>query len=359
MTPRRFLCITPVLLALFTGCDRASTSTGDDGQVIENIDQADLEDAKNLKPAIDPVAVEIEDFQKGTREMLAARQFDELETLAAGLRASKERFRDGAWKIRQFYLSFEPSDDEPDKIWKATQEIHGDWIKAKPQSITAHVAQANFLVNYAWYVRGSGYASSVSERAQHSFQSRLEMAVETLAASRELPEQDPMWWSVALTAALGQGWPAEDFDEITAEAVAFEPMFERYENQRTYSLLPRWYGEPGDWEKFALAAANRKDGLGAAGYALNIINLRPLHDHIFRESHASWPKTKEGLGELRTKYPDALRYINEAALLATMAEDREYAKEMFDLLGDNYLPDVFSSPKRFAHYRNWARTGVW
>ena len=42
-----------------------------------------------------------------------------------------------------------------------------------------------------------------------------------------------------------------------------------------------------------------------------------------------------------------------------MASDQAYAKEMFDLLGDTYLPSVFPKPASFAHYRHWAETGKW
>ena len=108
-----------------------------------------------------------------------------------------------------------------------------------------------------------------------------------------------------------------------------------------------------------MKAAGRKGGLGVETYARILISMRPFHEQIFRESKASWPKTKEGLQQLRVKYPDSLQLTNEAALLATMASDQAYANEMFDLLGNTYLPSVFPKPERFAHYRHWAKTGSW
>ncbi|MDQ3621744.1 MAG: hypothetical protein M3463_04540 [Verrucomicrobiota bacterium] len=107
---------------------------------------------------------------------------------------------------------------------------------------------------------------------------------------------------------------------------------------RAYSLLPRWHGEPGDWEAHAEQASARPDGLGVETYARIVINLRRYHENIFRETKASWPKTREGLEQLRKKYPTSLEILSNSALLATLAEDRPLAKEMFDRLGETYLP---------------------
>ncbi len=361
MRLRYSVCLLPLAMGFLAGCNEKDESVeyGEAPAIAENIDASEREAAAKLKAVMDPVQADIDAFSLVSRKMFDEKRFDELEKLAAELRADKSLFRDGSWKIRQFYISLERSDDEPDKAWKATGQIHQEWIKAKPASITAQVAYANFFVNYAWFVRGSGYASSVSERENFSFEKRLDSALEILKTSRAFPEKDPMWWNVALTTALGQAWPKKAFDQLVDEAVAFEPTYQRHDYQRAYSLLPRWYGEPGDWEAYAMKAAERKGGLGAEVYARIVINLRPFHGQIFRESKASWPKTKEGLQQLRRKYPDSLEFINEGALLATMASDQVYAKEMFDLLGDTYLPSVFPKPASFAHYRHWAETGKW
>ncbi|MEO5913398.1 MAG: DUF4034 domain-containing protein [Luteolibacter sp.] len=363
MTLRISICLLSILIGAVAGCRERESSSGGTGETAdgatENIDQSELEAAKKLKAVVDPVQQEIDAFSATSRKMFDERRFDDLEKLAADLRANKSLFRDGSWKIRQFYVSFERGDDEPDANWKAAGNIHQEWVRARPASITAQVAHANFFVNYAWFVRGSGYAASVSEKENYSFEKRLESAVKILQASRDFPEKDPMWWNVAITTALGQGWSKKAFDQIVEEGVALEPTYHGHDRQRAYSLLPRWYGEPGDWEAYALKAAARKDGLGDELYARIVIDQRHYYDQIFRNSKASWPKTKEGLKQLRAKYPDSLAFINEAALLATMASDQAYAKEMYDLLGDTYLPSVFPKPERFAHYRHWAETGDW
>lgn len=83
------------------------------------------------------------------------------------------------------------------------------------------------------------------------------------------------------------------------------------------------------------------------------------YGNVFRETNASWPRTKSGLAQIRERYPNCVEPINMTALLATMGLDRPLAKEMFDKLGDTYLPAYWSSRERFAHFRHWAETGKW
>lgn len=365
MTPTRALFLVPFAIACLTGCEEREESGtsgsggGNSKTVGENIDAQERKEARKLKAVKDPIKEEIAGFQEGYRKLLAERRFDELEKAAEDFRTTKETFRDGTWKLHEFYAALELPDEAETADWKRVGEIHEAWIAAKPESITAHVAHAAYLVGYAWHARGNGYASSVTEKRAMYFEKRLESALKVLVKSREFQQKDPMWWNAALTTALGQGWPEDQYDQLVAEAAAYEPTFYWQDNQRAYSLLPRWYGEDGDWEAYALEAAERKGGLGAESYARIVINLQKFYGNIFRESKASWPKTKEGLQQLRKKYPDSLTFINQSALLATMASDQAFAKEMYDLLGDTYLPEVFPRKASFAHYRNWARTGSW
>jgi hypothetical protein len=189
---------------------------------------------------------------------------------------------------------------------------------------------------------------------------RLAAARKVLEQARQLPEKDPYWWMAALSVALGQGWSKTDYDALVAEAVAFEPRYWGYHTSRAYSLLPRWYGEPGDWEAYAEQAAAAPEGLGAEIYARIVMGVRRYHEkNVFRESKASWPQTRAGLEVMLEKYPRSLDILSNAALLAAMAEDQEMAKPLFEKLGDSYLPSVWRKTERFVHFRNWAATGQW
>jgi len=326
---------------------------------VENIDADERKAAAKLKPARDPVLDEIYAFRLEVRKAYNNRGFDQLEQMAADLRKKKEVFDNGSWKIVQFYHAFECLDEEPESMWKLHDEIHRAWIEAKPASITANVSYADFLMDYAWYARGSGFADTVTKEGWRLFAQRLEAANAVLKKGRSLAEKDPYWALVSLVVARGEDWDKKDIDALVEEATTTEPTFWEYDVERATSLLPRWHGEPGDWEQYAEQAAARPNGLGDETYARVILELDGYHENIFRESKASWPKTKAGLRKIREKYPRSISLLSGCALLGGLAQDREFAKEMFDALGDNYLPEIWENPERFAHVKHWAETGKW
>ena len=314
---------------------------------------ADKAEVAKLTPAKDPIGEEIFAFRQQIRQDYNNRRFAELETRATELRHSKETFDNGSWKIAQFYDSFDCRDEEPEAMWQLHEKIHQEWIEQFPQSITARVASASFFENYAWHARGRGYADKVKDNDWQLFAQRLASAQTALEEANRLPEKDPVSYRVTLRLALGQGWTKYQFDQILEEAKKFEPKFWGYDIIRAQSLLPRWYGEPGDWEAYADQAAARPDGLGIEIYARIVIYIESYHGNIFRESKVSWPKVREGLAVLRKKYPRSPSLIQETAKLAGMAGDRPLAREMFDKIGAGYLPEVWGKPERFVRDRKW------
>ena len=311
-----------------------------------------------LKPTKDPILEEIYAFRLKMRGLYNNRRFAELEQAAVEIRRTKPVFDNGSWKIVQFYDSFGCRAEEPESMWQLHDRIHQDWIAQFPTSITARVAYADFFTDYAWHARGTGFADKVTKEGWRLFGERLASASKKLAEARWLTDKDPFWWEVALGVALGQHWPKNEYDQLLEQAKAFEPKFWAYDIARARSLLPRWYVEPGDWEAYAEQAAGRPDGLGAEIYARIVMDLHGYYDNVFRETKASWLKVRQGLSEMRQKYPRSFDLLNQTALLSTLGGDRELAKETFGKLGDSYLPSVWGKPERFVRSRKWAETGV-
>jgi len=358
------IAIIPLLC--FTACDSeqssaAPQSSSKSKEIAENIDKEEALEAIRLQSVTDPVADKIEAYRKQMAELFYAQKFEALEKEASAARASKEVFGNGSWKIVQFYQAFERKSEDALGIWNVAEDTHNAWLKAFPNSVTARIAYADFLTNYAWHARGTGYADTVTSEGGRLMHERLTKAGKVLNDALKLPEKDPMLHLVALYVALGKGLDKPDYDKLLEEAHASEPTFWGYDTARAYSLLPRWYGNKGDWEAFAVTAAERPDGPGMEVYARIMMRMVDFHENVFRESKASWPKTKEGLDILRKKYPESLEILSFAALLATCAFDNKSAKAYFEELGDRYLEksSVWPSKESFIHYRKWARTGKW
>jgi hypothetical protein len=311
-------------------------------------------EASKLKAQKDPIRELTYKWATEVRTAYNSSQFDELESIAKQVISNNEIFENGRYKISEFHSSLDCRKSEPISMWERHDQIHRDWIAAKPDSITARVAYARFLTEYAWHARGSGWSNEVTEEGWRLFEERLEGARKVLEESKALARVDPFWWVVALSVALGQGWERSEYDNLVNEAIAAFPKFHQYDELRAHSLLPRWHGERGDWEKYAANAAARPDGVGAEIYARIVIYLDEFYDNIFRESNASWDMTKSGIRTLVQRHPNAKEFVAYSAKLAVLAKDREFARTMFDALGSTYYRFVWSNPETFVRCKKWA-----
>ncbi len=192
--------------------------------------------------------------------LLSAGKYDTLDALARTHRASKECYADGVWKLKEVYAGLVPAETNSETQWQAGLTAIREWIKAKPESITARVALADTLVSYAWKARGSGYANTVTENGWKLFEQRVMESAQVLKDSKALKETCPRWWSVMLTIAMASGVDKPRYQTVFAEARKAEPANEGYYFQMAYYLLPRWHGNPNDTARFLQEAADQIGG---------------------------------------------------------------------------------------------------
>ena len=298
---------------------------------------------------------ELGKFYRETRSLYNNRQYAELETLANRIRSGKERLASGSWKTVHFYTALECRDDEPESMWQLHDEIHREWETRYPDSITARVAYAEFLLSYGWHARGGGYAGEVTEDGWQLFHERLAEAHTVLDQSRSLVPACPMWGISRLNVALGQGESPADYEALFQEAKKSEPHFFGYDLARARYLLPRWHGEPGDWEAAADKEIDRPGGLGAEGYARVVSVQAGYYDNVFKESKASWRKTKKGFEEMRARYPDSKGLLNNYCRMACFAGDREQAKKLFAEIGEDKIQGEWRTKgNEFERAKAWA-----
>lgn len=315
---------------------------------------ADLPGLPPVQVTNGDTATEVWPFRLQTRSLYNASKFDQLEVLAARLRSDRARFRNGSWKIHEFYDSLECRSDEPEDMWQLHERIHESWDRAKPNSITAYVAHADFWTGYAWHARGSGYANKVTKEGWRLFTDRLDRAKALLDKSANFEPKCPMWWRVYMQIALGQGWNWDEYERLFQEAKRFEPQFWSYDVAKATFLLPRWHGQSGDWEYGLSLEIDRPKGLGLETYARVVAEMSPYYKNIFRESHASWPQVRAGFELMRQRYPDSLDIPSSYCRVACRAEDRVVARKLFDELGGRMVKDMWTDQNAFRQCRNWA-----
>lgn len=299
---------------------------------------------------------ELGTFYRDIRLRYNERQFDELEIIAQGIRDQKLKFSNGEWKIEHFYRTFTCRDDEPENMWQLHDQIHKDWISEFPDSATAQIAHARFMMEYAWHARGNDYADKVKEKNFSLFKDRLAKANGILEGCLKQRSECPMWSLTRMKVALGLGESPGEFDKLFRQAKAEDPNFFPYDILRAYYLLPRWYGSEGDWEKAAIDEIFLEDGGGAETYAKVIMAQKRFYKNIFDETEADWEKAKSGFEKMLLSDPDSRINLNIYCLLACFTGDQATAHGLFEKIGDTPVPSVWRVGKVniFVDAKQWA-----
>jgi hypothetical protein len=303
---------------------------------------------------VDLIMLEISDYRHDVRREFKARDFEALEKRAAEARAGNAEFANGTRKLQHFYTTIACRDEDPQSTWQLHQKIHREWREKFPNSVTARVAHADFLVKYGWHARGTGYSNEVTEEAWALLAKRLAEARTILEGAKNLPVKCPVLWEVLMEVAIGQSWSKAEFAKLFEEAKAIEPRYYPQDFVQARFLMVRSHGEAGDWEAAAAKEIERPNGLGLEGYARVISDQRGHYDDIFSETKASWPQTRDGFELLRKRYPHSFEILNTYCRLACIAGEKAHAKKLFDEIGEGVITYCWGERKRFFQMRRWA-----
>jgi hypothetical protein len=291
---------------------------------------------------------------------LRREEFDKLDDLAADYRAKKSRFSGGAWKIHNFYIALSEPREDPflrDASFEAHLETLKKWVAAKPDSITARVALANGYLEYGWFARGNGYADKVGPASWRQFDLRVALAKQTLVEAKGLKEKDPYWYVAMLRVATSEGWDVPEYDRLFEEAISYEPSYEYFYSLKAIYVLPRWHGQPGDWERFVTDISERQGKQGSIIYYVVSAEIWKLYRDktFFVENDVSWTKVKQGFADMVAEYGSSMRDINRFAEMAVHAEDWPFANKLFREIGDNWDQPTWKRRERFENYRDTAK----
>jgi hypothetical protein len=289
--------------------------------------------------------------------LLLAKNYDGLDDFFDKLRSSKAIWATGQWKLYNAYCGLCLAEAASDAAWSARLAALQSWIAEKPESISARVALAEFLTDYAWKARGSGWADSVTEEGWRQFRQRLDQCTDVLNDAGKLKAKCPVYWSVKMTVALGLQTEKSDFKTIFDEAIQFAPRYQAYFSSRAYYLLPRWYGDEGEWESDLARSADRIGGKdGDAVYARVVWCMQNCigTTNFFTENNLSWARVDRGFDIIEKEFPDSLAAKSEHAHLAVLAGDRPKARQYFDQTEGKVDLSVWRSEGQYVRNAGWA-----
>jgi hypothetical protein len=285
---------------------------------------------------------------------LAAGRFDALDALAQRVLHNKGRNPGGGWKLDAFFSALDPR--KPTEAATAEHMAQLErWIAAKPSSMTARVAMAKSLNQWAWVARGSGVADTVTPAMAKLFFERIERSQRVLEDSEKLEPMFPEWYGEMMTVGLAQGWDRAKMQDLFDRATKFEPGYFQFYRAFANYLLPKWEGEPGDATSFAKAAADRVGGDDGdvIYFEFATIVIKRGNGGI-PTTQMDWERIKRGAYALEKKYGQSRTTMNQFAFMAYKYRDAVVAGPLFAEIGDRWVPAVWKEKSNYDQARNWA-----
>ncbi len=292
-------------------------------------------------------------LQSDVRVLLHEEKYEELEKMANVFRMGKMRFPDGGWKIHQFYKAF----GDPYYGWSELFRNIDRWVKKYPNSVTARVAAGTAWSDFAWAARGGGYAKTVTEEGWKLMRERMAKAYDLVKNQPDDPSRDCMErYSLLLWIVHSQGGDRQKYEALFQKAISFEPLYYTYYLGKAFYLLPRWYGEEGEWQRFADEAIKltpKSEGMGI--YTRILIKIWGHKEFTaFREPDISWEKMKQGFLDIERNYPNSMQNLNAFCMFACIAGDKETARGLFKRIGNMPYTEVWSGRSNYEKWRKWA-----
>ncbi|MGD1082714.1 MAG: hypothetical protein ABR881_30740 [Candidatus Sulfotelmatobacter sp.] len=296
-------------------------------------------------------------YKKTISRLLEERKFEQLDCLADSARNDKEIFPGGTWKLHTVYLGLnEPQLHATQKDWKGHIGRLKQWMSARPQSITAHIALAESYVNYGWEARGHGYVDTVSENGWKLFKERSAQGRQILKHASDLPQKCPEWYVAMQDVALAQGWDPSAKQALLEQAIKFDPDYFYYYRKYAVSILPEWDGAEGQLGRFLKTTADKIGGNAGDILYFQVASLvvccqaEPLN--------FSWPRIQRGFDALEKQHGAALDNWNRMARMAAIYNDPVVANKMLARIGDQWSDEVWQTFPYFESVKNWAKQVV-
>ena len=310
------------------------------------VDGPDLSDTK------------LRDFRVSLLGLFNSGRYSDLDTLAQQLQQQRSRFEGGAWRLHVFFgtLSSPGSATATDAAWEAHIAKLEQWERSSPASPTPRIALAQTYLGFAWKARGHGYSDTVTAEGWALFKDRVSLARSTLEQSAVLAENSPHWYLEMQGVALDQQWDRAAFDALAERALAHEPGYQYFALAESNYLLPKWYGKPGDSERYAAQVADRIGG--DEGNAVYFQIAAAINCCKRTQAPAlSWPRVQRGFAAIESLYGSTNRERNVMAYLALRSGDAATAQQLFARIGNDWSESVWKTKAAFDAGRTGKAVG--
>jgi len=150
---------------------------------------------------------------------------------------------------------------------------------------------------------------------------------------------------------VGQGLDREKFDKVFDEAVKAYPKHNAHYTTKLWALLPRWYGEEGEWEKFAAASGNKIGGIdGDVLYTRLIIHVIRNFGEELKTAPPDIKRVERGMAELQRRYPGDPAPKAVLCRIYYTTGNKQKARQLFNEIGTNVPKVAFDTKGSFLDF---------
>jgi hypothetical protein len=291
---------------------------------------------------------DLRDFRVSLLGLFNSGRYADLDTFAQQLQQQRSRFKGGAWRLHIFFgtLSSPGSPTATDAAWNAHIAKLEQWAQGSPASPTPGIALAQTYLRFAWKARGHGFSNTVTPEGWALFKERVQLARSTLEQSAALAENSPHWYLQMQGVALDQQWDRAAFDALAERALAHEPGYYYFAISESNYLLPKWYGKPGDTERYAAQVADRIGG--EEGDSVYFQVAAAINCCKRTQAPAlSWPRVLRGFAAIESLYGSTSHERNVMAYLALRSGDTAAAQQLFARIGNDWSESVWKTKAAF------------
>lgn len=203
------------------------------------------------------------------RDVMDRQDFAALDAIERYFTASGSRLPGGGWLLGSFHtgvradLSYRPR--EPGCKLRGT-DFTNAWAKHDPGQPGPYITAASLYLEYAWCLRGSGYASDVSPEAWKPFEDNVDLAYRSLSEHAEVARRDPEYYALMEKIYTAQGRSDAEFQKLFDQASTAAPYYYRIYSEAAWHAMPQWGGSMAEVDRiarYAVEQTRQKDGSGA------------------------------------------------------------------------------------------------
>jgi len=300
------------------------------------------------------------DFRKNINKMLLERKFDELDELAEELLDKKSKYPTASWKLVDIYRGIDDDIQSRDIAgFEMRENLINDWIKAKPNSITAKIALMAVNISYAWAYRGSGVSSTVTRIGRQKFKEKLQKVIQIGDQLRSINASDPTLYNYLIVAYNGAGKSNQDIIILAAEAERIAPDYYPVYYKVMNALLPKWGGSYALTSAFIKSVVdNDKLQQTPEMYYWLIRYIKSeINDDKYGYYGFDWELIQKSFQAYSENYDVVDSDMHLMAKLASLHGDRESARKYFSESTGNWnhlARSVWGEKRIFKRFQSWS-----